>query len=76
MAVIGTDDGRLVAAIGHERAVRFLDLTTGRKATADYLLPLPVQALTATPHGCLVVAFGPEVAVLRLQASGAVEIEC
>jgi hypothetical protein len=75
MAVIGTDDGRLVAAISHERAVRFLDLTTGRRATADFLLPLPVHALTAAPHGCLLVAFGPEVAALRLQASGAVEAE-
>ncbi|MEU9304770.1 WD40 repeat domain-containing protein [Streptomyces sp. NPDC048269] len=74
MAVTRTDDGQLVAAISHDNTVRFLDLATGRRATTDYLLPLPVHALTAAPHGGLVVAFGPEVAVLRLQASGAVEV--
>ncbi|MFB7464797.1 WD40 repeat domain-containing protein [Streptomyces sp. NPDC056224] len=74
IAVSSTDDGRLVAAISHDNTVRFLDLATGRRATTDYLLPLPVHALTAAPNGDLVVAFGPEVAVLRLQASGAVEV--
>ncbi|MCX4825827.1 WD40 repeat domain-containing protein [Streptomyces sp. NBC_01142] len=75
MAVTRTDDGRLVAVISHEKTLQFLDLATGRKATTDYLLPLPVQALAATLHGRLVVGFGPEVAVLRLQACGAVEVE-
>ncbi|MFI6150926.1 WD40 repeat domain-containing protein [Streptomyces sp. NPDC051109] len=74
MAVTRTDDGQLVAAVSHDDTVRFLDLATGRRPTTDYLLPLPVHALTAAPHGGLVVAFGPEVAVLRLQASGAVEV--
>jgi WD40 repeat protein len=58
-------DGRLMAAIAHDRSVRFLDLTTGGKATTDHRLPLPVHALTAAPQHRLVVAFGTEVAVLR-----------
>lgn len=65
MAVIRSADGRLSAAVGHERTVRFIELTTGRPAATDYLLPFPVHALTAAPNGHLVVAFGPEVAVLR-----------
>lgn len=60
IAVTRTDDGQLVAAISHDNILRFLDLTTGHKITTDHLLPLPVHALTAAPHGGLVVAFGPE----------------
>lgn len=72
IAVAKTERGRPVAAISHDNTVRFLDLATGLRATTDHLLPLPVHALTAAPRGGLVVAFGPEVAVLRHQASGTV----
>ncbi|MBT2545214.1 hypothetical protein J7E99_32050 [Streptomyces sp. ISL-44] len=57
-------DGRPVVAIGHERSVRFWDLATGREAADDHLLPLPVGALTTAPDGRLVVAYGPDLAVL------------
>lgn len=64
-SVVTMGDGRQAAAVGRDRAVRFLDPVTGREAAVDCLLPLPVRALSAAPGGGFVVAFGPEVTVLR-----------
>ncbi|MET9885626.1 hypothetical protein ABZZ20_21315 [Streptomyces sp. NPDC006430] len=58
-------DGRPVVATAQGRSVQFVDLVTGRAVEDAYLFPLPVGALAAAPGGRLVVAFGPEVAVLR-----------
>ncbi|MFE5811624.1 WD40 repeat domain-containing protein [Streptomyces sp. NPDC056491] len=69
VAVTTGSDGRPVLAIGQGQAVRFWDLTTGREAADEYVLPLAVAALAAAPGGRLVVGFGPEVAVLRRPAA-------
>ncbi|QES53479.1 hypothetical protein DEJ51_03820 [Streptomyces venezuelae] len=65
MVVTVGSGGRPVVAIGQGQAVRFRDLGTGREAGNEYALPLPAAALGAAPGGRLVVAFGPEVTVLR-----------
>ncbi|MEY2227670.1 WD40 repeat domain-containing protein [Streptomyces sp. BF23-19] len=63
--VVTTGGARPVMAIGQGQAVRFWDLATGCEVGNEYALPLPAAALAAAPAGRLVVAFGPEIAVLR-----------
>ncbi|PWK69513.1 WD40 repeat protein [Streptomyces sp. CG 926] len=62
--VVTTGDARPVVAIGQGQAVRFRDLATGREVGGEYALSLPAAALAPAPGGRLVVAFGPEIAVL------------
>ncbi|KJY44177.1 hypothetical protein VR46_21955, partial [Streptomyces sp. NRRL S-444] len=46
------------------RTVEFWDLATGCEVGTEYVLPLPVGALAAAPGGALVLAYGPQTAVL------------
>ncbi|WP_030767548.1 MULTISPECIES: WD40 repeat domain-containing protein [unclassified Streptomyces] len=62
--VVTTGGARPVVATGQGQAVRFRDLGTGREVGKEYALSLPAAALAAAPGGRLVVAFGPEIAVL------------
>lgn len=69
LAVTAGNDGRPVAAVGHGRTVEFLDLAVQSEVRSSHLLPLPVGTLAAAPDGRFVVAFGPDVAVLRPMVS-------
>ncbi|MEV7563061.1 WD40 repeat domain-containing protein [Streptomyces sp. NPDC089795] len=63
--VVTTGGARSVVAVGQGQAVRFWDLVTGREVGNEYAPVLPAAALAAAPGGRLVVAFGPEIALLR-----------
>ncbi|NEB00993.1 hypothetical protein [Streptomyces sp. SID13726] len=61
----GVAEGRPVAVTGSDDfTVRVWDLTTGRQVGSELVFPAPVEAVAIAADSRLVVAFGPETAVL------------